>query len=159
MTGDTAVEIRVQPAPFDPGAVLSEFTARAAHSGAGAMVTFTGLVRDLPGADRLSCMEIEHYPGMTEKALAAIGAEAAQRWSLGPVLILHRFGALRPEEPIMMVATASAHRQDAFEAADFLMDYLKSRAPFWKKEKTSRGEDWVAAKDSDEAALERWTKG
>ncbi|NIZ08280.1 molybdenum cofactor biosynthesis protein MoaE [Pseudooceanicola sp. HF7] len=154
----SAPEIRVQPAPFDPGAVLSEFTAKAALAGAGALVSFTGLVRDIPGAETLDHMEIEHYPGMTESALTSIAEEAMTRWAVSPVLILHRFGTMRPEEPIMMVATASAHRQDAFLAADFLMDYLKSRAPFWKKEVTTGGTAWVAAKDSDEHALKRWSE-
>ncbi|MBT9384871.1 molybdenum cofactor biosynthesis protein MoaE [Pseudooceanicola sp. CBS1P-1] len=151
-----SAEIRVQEAAFDPGAELSAFTPRAAAAGAGAMVSFTGLVRDLPGAGGLSRMVIEHYPGMTEKALEKIAAEAADRWPLGPVLILHRFGALTGQEPIMMVATASAHRVAAFEAAEFLMDYLKSRAPFWKKEETGDGTRWVAARSEDEDALGRW---
>ncbi|KAA2314764.1 molybdenum cofactor biosynthesis protein MoaE [Pseudooceanicola sediminis] len=151
------MDIRVQDAAFDPGALLSQFTPHAARAGAGAVISFTGLVRDLPGATGgLSRMVIEHYPGMTEKALHDIAQQASSRWSLGPVLILHRFGALTPEQPIMMVATASAHRADAFLAADFLMDYLKSRAPFWKKEFTADGAAWVAAKDSDEDALSRW---
>lgn len=150
-------DIRVQPGAFDPGAVLGLFTTRAGQAGAGAVVSFTGLVRDLPGAGGLSRMEIEHYPGMTEKALAAIAEEAARRWDLGPVLILHRYGVLTPAEPIMMVATASMHRQHAFLAADFLMDFLKSRAPFWKKETGAAGAAWVAAKDSDEEALSRWS--
>jgi len=101
-------------------------------------------------------MEIEHYPGMTQSALSEIAAQANQRWALTDALVIHRFGRLAPSEMIMMVATASAHRADAFAAADFLMDYLKSRAPFWKKEVTVEGSDWVAAKDSDEDALSRW---
>jgi molybdopterin synthase catalytic subunit len=112
-------------------------------------------VRDLPGTP-LSMMEIEHYPGMTERAISAISAEAAVRWSLTAALVVHRHGRLSPGEAIMMVATAAAHRAEAFAAAEFLMDYLKSRAPFWKKEITSEGADWVAAKDSDETALTRW---
>ncbi len=153
---DLAPDIRVQAGAFDPGALLSDFTARAGACNMGAVVSFTGLVRDLPGAGGLSEMEIEHYPGMTEKALADIADQASARWDLGPVLILHRFGRLAPSEPIMMVATASLHRQHAFLSADFLMDYLKSRAPFWKKERTAEGAAWVAAKDSDEDALSRW---
>ena len=101
-------------------------------------------------------MEIEHYPGMTQKALEKIAAQAQARWSLGDVLVIHRHGALTPGEMIMMVATAAPHRKDAFEAAEFLMDYLKSRAPFWKKEFTRDGAEWVAAKDADEDALTRW---
>ena len=143
---------RVQSAPFDMGAEVQAFTDAA--SGAGAVVTFSGLVRDEGGT--LTSMEIEHYPGMTEKALEAIRVEAVTRWSLTDALVIHRFGPLKPGEQIMMVATAARHRADAFKAAEFLMDYLKSRAPFWKKEKGVDGEDWVAAKDTDEAALKRW---
>jgi molybdopterin synthase catalytic subunit len=117
-------------------------------------VTFSGLVRDNGG--QLTAMEIEHYPGMTEKAISAIMEEAVARWGLADALVIHRYGVLRSGEPIMMVATAASHRADAFAAADFLMDYLKSRAPFWKKEISANGADWVAAKDSDEAALTRW---
>jgi molybdopterin synthase catalytic subunit len=121
----------------------------------GAVVTFTGIVRDLDGTS-LNAMEIEHYPGMTQKALEKIAQEARDRWSLGDVLIFHRYGTLHPDEVIMMVATAARHRADAFHAAEFLMDFLKSRAPFWKKEVTEAGADWVAAKDADEDALTRW---
>ena len=141
--------VRVQSEDFDAQALLAGFGA-----GAGAVVTFTGLVRDIAGG--LIRMEIEHYPGMTEKALAGIEAEARRRWDLSDCLIVHRHGALAPGARIMMVATASAHRQDAFAAAEFLMDYLKSRAPFWKKEVTREGAAWVSAKDVDEAALGRW---
>ncbi|MEL6550483.1 MAG: molybdenum cofactor biosynthesis protein MoaE [Pseudomonadota bacterium] len=148
------MDIRVQEAAFDPGAHLSAFTAR--QQGAGAVVSFTGLTRDLGGT--LETMEIEHYPGMTEKALAALADEARSRWSLEDVFILHRHGHLRAGEPIMMVATAALHRKPAFEAADFLMDYLKSRAPFWKKEITRDAATWVDAKDTDEAALSQWTR-
>jgi molybdopterin synthase catalytic subunit len=101
-------------------------------------------------------MEIEHYPGMTEAALTAIAEEAQARWQIGDALILHRHGRLAPDEMIMMVATSARHRRDAFEAAEFLMDYLKSRAPFWKKEVTGAGAAWVAARDEDEDALSRW---
>ena len=121
---------------------------------AGAVVSFTGLVRDEGGL--LSAMEIEHYPGMTEKAIAGMVEEAVSRWSLADALVIHRFGRLAPGEAIMMVATAAPHRGDAFAAAEFLMDYLKSRAPFWKKELGAGGEARVAAKDADEAALKRW---
>lgn len=147
------MRISVQSEPFDPGAEVNGFATGGA--GMGAVVTFTGVVRDLAGGG-LQAMEIEHYPGMTEKAIAAIAEEAAQRWSLGDVLVIHRYGRLVPGERIMMVATAAPHRKDAFEAAEYLMDYLKSRAPFWKKEITGQGAGWVAAKDEDEAALGRW---
>lgn len=142
----------VQAEAFDAGAVLNRFAAKVA--GAGAVVSFTGLVRD--NAGQLSGMEIEHYPGMTEKAIAEMIAQAAARWSLLDALVIHRYGQLRGTEPIMMVIVASKHRADAFQAAEFLMDYLKSRAPFWKKELTSDGAAWVAARDEDEAALDRW---
>ena len=147
------MSVRVQSQPFDMGAEVQAFTKKA--SGAGAVVTFSGLVRDEGGT--LSVMEIEHYPGMTERALTEIAESAQNRWKLGDVLVIHRFGTLHPGEMIMMVATASRHRKDAFEAAEYLMDYLKSRAPFWKRETTSDGaSSWVAARDEDEDALDRW---
>lgn len=145
------MRIAVQEAAFDFGAEANAFAAAA--SGAGAVVTFTGVVR---GDGGMSAMEIEHYPGMTERAIAAIAAEAVARWSLVDALVIHRHGRLAVGEPIMMVATAAPHRADAFAAAEFLMDYLKSRAPFWKKEVGPDGAAWVAAKDEDEAALTRW---
>jgi len=147
------MRIAVQADPFDLGQEANAFAAGVAR--AGAVVTFTGVVRDLAGGG-LQAMEIEHYPGMTERAIKAIADEAAQRWSLADVLVIHRHGRLAPGAPIMMVATAAPHRKDAFEAAEFLMDYLKSRAPFWKKEITAEGADWVAAKEADEEALNRW---
>lgn len=146
------MRVVVQTQVFDTASELAGF----ARSGpVGAVVTFTGIVRNTPDGD-LAAMEIEHYPGMTERAIGTIAAEASNRWALADCLVIHRYGRLTPGEPIMMVATASAHRADAFAAADFLMDYLKSRAPFWKKEITRSGADWVAAKDADEAALKRW---
>lgn len=148
------MRVLVQEAAFDFGAEANAF-ADAAGTTDGAIVTFTGVVRDLARGD-LDVMEIEHYPGMTEKALAKIAEEAMQRWSLGDALVIHRYGRLAPGDKIMMVATAAPHRKDAFEAAEYLMDYLKSRAPFWKKEITGQGADWVAAKDADEDALKRW---
>lgn len=147
------MDIRVQEAAFDLGAEANDFIGK--QAGMGAVVTFTGIVRDLDGT-RLKAMEIEHYPGMTRKALEKIAAEAASRWALGDILIIHRYGMLRPDEMIMMVATAARHRADAFQAAEFLMDFLKSRAPFWKKEMTEAGTEWVAARDEDEDALTRW---
>jgi molybdopterin synthase catalytic subunit len=146
------VAIRVQEAPFDLGAEAAAFAA--AQSGAGAVVTFTGIVRDQGGS--LAAMEIEHYPGMTERAIAAMVEEARGRWSLTGALVIHRHGRLGAGEAIMMVATAAAHRAEAFAAAEFLMDYLKSRAPFWKKEIGHGGAAWVAAREADEAALDRW---
>ncbi|MFP7569749.1 molybdenum cofactor biosynthesis protein MoaE [Marivita sp. S2033] len=148
------MRVVVQDAPFDFGAEAEAF-ASGRHD-MGAIVTFTGVVRDT-GKNALSSMEIEHYPGMTQNALEKIAAEAVARWSLGDVLVIHRFGHMEPGEKIMMVATAAPHRKDAFEAAEYLMDYLKSRAPFWKKEHARSGQtDWVAAKDADEDALTRW---
>lgn len=146
--------IRVQTEKFDAGAEVSRFTD--GLSASGAVVSFSGIVRD--EADDLSAMEIECYPGMTERALEKIVAEAHTRWALEDVLVIHRHGVLQAREVIMMVATASKHRVDAFEAAEFLMDYLKSRAPFWKKESTAQGAHWVASKDEDENALSRWSK-
>jgi molybdopterin synthase catalytic subunit len=145
-------EIRVQQAPFDLGAEVNRFEAGLA--GAGAVVSFAGVVRDAGG--RVAAMEIEHYPGMTERAIARIAAEAERRWALAGCLVIHRYGRLGPGERIMTVATAAPHRRDAFEAAEFLMDYLKSRAPFWKKETGADGTTWVAARPEDEAALGRW---
>jgi molybdopterin synthase catalytic subunit len=145
--------VRVQKAAFDMGAELNDFAESV--EGAGAVVSFSGITRDVTSGD-LDAMEIEHYPGMTEKALSKIRAEAMERFGLADAMILHRHGRLRPGETIMMVATAARHRADAFAAAEFLMDYLKSRAPFWKKEITGQGAEWVAARDEDEDALARW---
>ncbi len=147
------MRIVVQEAPFDLGAEANAFAA--GDDANGAIVTFTGVVRDL-ATGNLDVMEIEHYPGMTERALTKIAEEALTRWSLGDVLVIHRHGRLAPGDRIMMVATAAPHRRDAFAAAEYLMDYLKSRAPFWKKEITTSGAEWVAAKDEDEDALTRW---
>ncbi|MGJ8615304.1 MAG: molybdenum cofactor biosynthesis protein MoaE [Sulfitobacter sp.] len=149
------MRISVQDIPFDLGAETSRFTQ--AQTNMGAIVTFTGVVRDVSDQS-LRAMEIEHYPGMTERALDAMAVTAIERFSLGDILIIHRHGRLTPGEVIMMVATAAKHRKDAFDGAEFLMDYLKSRAPFWKREITQNGADWVAARDADEAALDRWEK-
>lgn len=145
--------VRVQEAAFDVGLEVNAFTR--ATPGAGAIVSFTGITRDVAQGDMVA-MEIEHYPAMTQTALEGIREEALARFSLDGALVIHRFGRLAPGEVIMMVATASRHRADAFAGAEFLMDYLKSRAPFWKREITGRGADWVAAKDADEDALKRW---
>ncbi|WP_300531656.1 molybdenum cofactor biosynthesis protein MoaE [uncultured Mameliella sp.] len=147
------MRVVVQEAPFDFGAEAAVFAA--GRHDMGAVVTFTGIVRDLQGGG-LEAMEIEHYPGMTEKALEKITKEAVDRWSLGDALVIHRHGRMEPGDQIMMVATAAPHRKDAFEAAEFLMDYLKSRAPFWKKEFSAESKTWVAARDEDEDALRRW---
>jgi len=147
------VRVLVQEAPFDLGQETTEFAR--GHRDMGAIVTFTGVVRDLPD-DPLEAMEIEHYPGMTEAALGEFAAQAMTRFDLGDALVIHRFGRLLPGEMIMMVATAARHRKSAFEGAEFLMDYLKSRAPFWKREITAKGSGWVASKSVDEDALKRW---
>ncbi len=151
MSGGPTIRIVVGEADFDLGAEA----ARLEQGGdTGAVVTFTGRVRDV--ADGLRHMEIEHYPGMTQTALDSVARQAAGRWPLAGVTLIHRYGILVPGARIMMVATASRHRDAAFEAARFLMDYLKSRAPFWKKEVTVDGATWVASRAEDEAALRRW---
>ncbi len=146
------MRVLVQAEPFDLGTESNHFSRDAV--GAGAVVTFCGMVRDNGGA--LGAMEIEHYPGMTEKAISAMMEQAAARWSLIDALVIHRYGTLAAGETIMMVATAARHRAEAFQAAEFLMDYLKSRAPFWKKEVGAQGDTWVEARSEDEAALNRW---
>ncbi len=146
--------VRVQAEDFDPGAEAAALCA--GRTDVGALVTFTGLVRGVSGRAEISALELEHYPGMTERALRDIETAAQARWPLQASLIIHRYGRLAPGARIMMVATAAPHRQAAFEAAEFLMDYLKSRAPFWKKEATSDGGRWVDARAQDEAALDRW---
>lgn len=146
------MRVRVQEADFDVAAEIDATTQGRADTGA--VVTFTGLVRDMSGGEQ--AMTLEHYPGMTEKALADIAHEASARWPLAGVSIIHRVGRLAPGDRIVLVVTASRHRQAAFEAAAFVMDYLKTRAPFWKKERTATGEAWVDARDSDDAAAARW---
>lgn len=147
------MRILVQSEPFDVGQETAEFAK--GHENVGALVTFTGIVRNNE-AGTLREMQIEHYPGMTEKALTEIAAEAQKRWELQDVLVIHRHGTLVPGDMIMMVATAARHRRAAFESADFLMDFLKSRAPFWKREITADSAEWVASKADDEDALNRW---
>lgn len=148
--------VRVQREDFDLSSEVARL--RAGRSDVGAVVAFVGTVRDINQGDTVATMELEHYPGMTEKALNAIRDEAHARWRLENSLIIHRVGPLEPEDQIVLVATASRHRQDAFEAAQFIMDYLKTRAPFWKKEQTPDGHRWVDARDSDRAAAERWAE-
>jgi len=146
------MRVRVERATFDIGVETAAFVA--AVGGAGAVVTFTGIVRDDDG--RLERMEIEHYPGMTERTIASFTERAVKRWSLIDAMVIHRYGPLKPGQPIMMVATASRHRANAFVAAEFLMDYLKTRAPFWKKEIGFSGENWVKPTLDDEGAVGRW---
>lgn len=146
------MSVRVQAEPIEPGAELAAFTA--ASAGAGAVVSFTGLVRDEGG--RLGALTLEHYPGMTEREIGRILEEARARWPLFGLSAVHRYGRLRPGEPIVFVAAAAAHRQDAFEAAGFVMDYLKTQAPFWKLEEGPDGSAWVEATARDDAAAARW---
>jgi molybdopterin synthase catalytic subunit len=148
--------IRVQQEDFNVGQELAKL-AEGNHA-IGGVAVFVGLVRDMAGGAEISAMTLEHYPAMTEKMLAEIEAEARARWPLEASLVIHRFGRLEPGEQIVMVATASAHRQAAFEACEFLMDWLKTKAPFWKLEETGQGAQWVDARDSDDAAAARWVK-
>lgn len=146
--------VRVQEADFD---IATEVRALTAGRDVGAVATFTGIVRAGEGESRITAMTLEHYPAMTEKALADVEAEAKRRWPLAASLIIHRHGRLVPGDNIVLVVTASAHREAAFEAARFLMDYLKTDAPFWKREERTSGETvWVDAKASDDQARERW---
>lgn len=147
--------VRVQREDFDLGAEVKRLTA--GRTDVGAIVTFTGTVREDDGGRPIESMTLEHYPGMTEAELERVEAEAQRRWPLQASLIVHRYGELRPGDNIVLVVTASAHRHAAFEAASFLMDYLKSKAPFWKKEVLRDGSGrWVDARESDEEALQRW---
>ena len=147
--------VRVQREDFDIGAEITRL--RGDNKNIGAIVTFTGTVRELAGSTKISEMALEHYPGMTEKQLKEISDEAHARWPLIASTIIHRYGPLKPGENIVLVITLSSHRQAAFEAAEFLMDFLKTRATFWKKETPLSGEaNWVDARDSDDEALKRW---
>jgi molybdopterin synthase catalytic subunit len=153
--------IRVQAAAFDPGAETQRFCS--GNGKVGGVCIFLGLVRDFIGATAetgtaVSAMTLEHYPGMTERQLEAIEAEARSRWPLEDVLVIHRYGKLEAAEPIVMVATASAHREAAFESCHFLIDWLKTKAPFWKQEHTQGGDVWVDAKETDDLAAARWEK-
>lgn len=146
--------IRIQTEDFDTGAEVAALTR--GSTALGAVVTFTGLVRDHAGSAAVTAMTLEHYPGMTERELARIEAEAVTRFTLDRTLIIHRIGRLLPGEQIVLVVAAASHRQAAFDGAAFLMDYLKTDAPFWKKEETPDGARWVDARDSDAAAKARW---
>jgi molybdopterin synthase catalytic subunit len=149
------VAVRVQREDFDIGSEVRRLTA--GRTDIGAIVTFTGTVRSGNDGAAITTMTLEHYPGMTEAELARVEAEAGKRWPLQASLIVHRVGELKPGDNIVLVVTASAHREAAFSAAEFLMDYLKMRAPFWKKETRADGEGhWVDARDSDESAAKRW---
>ncbi len=146
--------VRVQEADFDIGAELAALTA--GNHAIGGLGVFVGLVRDIAGGEAVSAMSLEHYPGMTERQLEAIEAEAWARWPLDASLIIHRVGDLAPGDNIVLVACASAHRQAALDATAFLIDWLKTKAPFWKREETPDGARWVDARESDEEATARW---
>jgi molybdopterin synthase catalytic subunit len=148
--------IRVQLEDFDVGAELARLSD--GNHAIGGVASFVGLVRDMSPDGRIGAMTLEHYPGMTEKQLAAIEAEARQRWPLAATLIIHRYGRLLPGDRIVLVATASAHRQAALDSCAFLIDWLKTKAPFWKLEDGTAGSQWVAARDSDDQAAQRWKK-
>jgi molybdopterin synthase catalytic subunit len=150
------ITVRVQPEDFDAAREAALITA--GRTDIGAVVTFSGLCRDEAGS--LAALELEHYPGMAEAEIGRIAQEAARRWPLQGLTVIHRHGRILPGENIVLVVAASAHRRAAFEAADFLMDFLKTRAPFWKKEHPASGESggWVAAKDEDDAAADRWRR-
>ena len=147
------MHVSVQSEFFDFSAEIENFSETLGNIGA--LVTFTGIVRGQK-SNTLDYMFIEHYPGMTETQIKLIVEDAFKRWKICDVLVIHRYGKLEPGEPIMMVATAAEHRREAFEAAEYLMDYLKSRAPFWKKEVLNGEESWVEATSEDEASLNRW---
>jgi len=148
------VTVRVQLDDFDVAAELKAL--RGDKANIGAIVNFIGLVRDINDGDSIHTLTLEHYPGMTERALAKIADEAQQRWDIGDSLIIHRVGTLQPQDQIVLVAVTSAHRGEAFKACEFMMDFLKTQAPFWKKEATNKGERWVDAKLSDDDAQSRW---
>ncbi|MCE1182890.1 MAG: molybdopterin synthase catalytic subunit MoaE [Rhodocyclales bacterium] len=149
--------IRVQEADFDLGAELAAL--RAGDSRIGALASFLGLVRDMNDGSQVSEMTLEHYPGMTEKALEEIVVEAKGRWDIYDALVIHRVGPLKPCDQIVLVAVTSAHRGEAFAACEFIMDYLKTRAPFWKREATPQGARWVDARETDDSAAARWNSG
>ena len=148
--------VTVQIEDFDVGAQLNKL--RLASPNIGALVSFVGQVRDINDGDSINTLTLEHYPGMTESALLAIETEAKARWDILDSVIIHRVGTLKPQDQIVLVAVVSAHRGEAFKACEFIMDYLKTQAPFWKKEATKQGERWVEAKVSDDLALKQWQK-
>ena len=148
--------IRIQEADFDLSTEITNL--RKGDLQVGAVVSFLGTVRDLNEGSEVHSMTLEHYPGMTEKALEAIVSQAKARWDIRDTLIIHRVGPLKPEDQIVLVAVTSAHRAEAFAASEFMMDYLKTAAPFWKKEETTDGGRWVDARVADDAAMARWKK-
>jgi molybdopterin synthase catalytic subunit len=148
------MSVRVQTQDFDAGAEIAAL--RRANPKVGAVASFIGVVRDVNEGDAVRDMTLEHYPGMTERALETIVAEAKSRWDIIDVLVVHRVGRLAPTDQIVLVVVTGAHRGEAFAACEFVMDYLKTRAPFWKKEQTGAGARWVEARTADEIAAERW---
>jgi len=146
--------VRVQTEDFDLTTEIAQL--RANTPKVGAIVNFVGVVRDLNGGEQIAEMELEHYPGMTEKALEDIIAQARSRWDLFDALVIHRVGPLKPLDQIVLVAVTSAHRGEAFAACEFIIDYLKTQAPFWKKEQTPQGSRWVDARVTDDEALKKW---
>ena len=146
--------VRIQSEDFDVGAEMAAL--RKGNAAIGAIASFVGVVRDVNEGDAVSEMTLEHYPGMTEKSIEAIIAQARERWQVLDALVVHRIGLLKPTDQIVLVLVASAHRGEAFAACEFIMDYLKTRAPFWKKETTGQGARWVDARAIDESAAERW---
>lgn len=146
--------VRIQTEAFDAGAEIAAL--RGADPKVGAVAAFIGVARDVNDGERVAAMTLEHYPGMTEQALEDICAQARARWKLIDVLVVHRVGTLRPTDPIVLVVVTSSHRGEAFAACEFVMDYLKTDAPFWKREATAQGSRWVEARESDDAARERW---
>ena len=151
-----AIAVRVQEQDFDLSAEVAAL--RQGNPRIGAIATFTGVVRDLNDGDSVSQMTLEHYPGMTEKSITAIIHEAQARWQVMDALVIHRIGTLMPLDQIVLVVVTGAHRGDAFAACEFIMDYLKTRAPFWKKEQTGQGARWVDARATDDTAAKRWAK-
>jgi molybdopterin synthase catalytic subunit len=151
------MSVRIQAEDFDLSAEVAQL--RAANPKVGAIVTFLGTVRDLNDGASVAEMELEHYPGMTEQSISAIIEQAKQRWPVSGALVIHRIGPLKPMEQIVLVAVTGAHRGEAFAACEFIIDYLKTEAPFWKKEQTPAGARWVDARVSDDAALQKWNTG
>jgi molybdopterin synthase catalytic subunit len=151
-----AVTIRIQQADFDIAREIAALTQ--GRKDIGAVVSFSGICRDSEGSEAIAALTLEHYPGMAEAEIARHAETAMSRWPLMALTVIHRVGRITPGENIVLVLTASAHRQAAFEAAEFLMDYLKANAPFWKREESARGTNWIEARDHDDAAAARWTK-
>ena len=147
--------VRVQTEDFDVSSEIAQL--REGNPKVGAVASFVGIVRDLNDGDDVATLTLEHYPGMTEKSLEDIVSQAKRRWDIYDALVVHRVGTLKPLEQIVLVVVTSAHRGESFKACEFLMDYLKTRAPFWKKEVTPEGSRWVDARSSDDAAADRWS--